>query len=224
MGMAVSRSTRPARGDATASKPVPLRRMGKVAEGADGDASRGQLSAGALCLDFVSTFDSSDDDEVELLPSPERLGDWLDSFGLPVPAGGVTVDDLDAARGLRGAVDRLARALISAQEVRPSDVRSINVVAQRHTPVFLLRPTGRQRTVVEEIDVAGSLSVIARDAIHLFADSDLDRLRECARPSCATLFYDRSPSGKRRWCAMKGCGEIVASASYRQRRAAKATS
>lgn len=75
--------------------------------------------------------------------------------------------------------------------------------------------------MVEQVDVYGSLSVIARDAIHLFAVLDPIRLREYAREACSTLFYDRSPSGRRRWCAMKGCGEIVASATYHRRRAAK---
>jgi predicted RNA-binding Zn ribbon-like protein len=86
--------------------------------------------------------------------------------------------------------------------------------------VFLLRPSARQRVVVEQVDASGPLSVVARNAIHLFAEAEPGRLRECAREVCATLFYDRSPAGRRRWCAMKGCGEIVASASYRRRRAA----
>jgi predicted RNA-binding Zn ribbon-like protein len=185
---------------------------------------RSQPSAGGLCLDFLATSDLSDGHEIELLSTPERLGAWLARYGLPVPVGGLTVEDLAAAYRLRAAVDGVARSLIAGGEVSAPDVRAINTFAQRHTPVFLLRPTGRQRSVVEEIDAASSLSVVARDAIHVFADSNLDRLRECARPACSTLFYDRSPSGKRRWCAMKGCGEIVASATYRQRQAAKVTS
>jgi predicted RNA-binding Zn ribbon-like protein len=198
-----------------------LRRMGRAVEEAESASAKAQPSAGALCLDFLATLDASDGDGWDALTSPGALGGWLESFGLPVPAGGLTVEDLDAARTLRDAVERLARSLVADRDVLPSDVRAVNVFAQRHTPVFLLRPSGRQRTVVEEIDVAGSLSVIARDAIHVFADSDLSRLRQCARSGCETLFYDRSPSGRRRWCAMKGCGEIVASAAYRKRLAAK---
>jgi predicted RNA-binding Zn ribbon-like protein len=77
--------------------------------------------------------------------------------------------------------------------------------------------------VVEEVDASGSMSVVARDAIHLFTAADPSRLHECARDGCAMLFYDRSPSGRRRWCAMKGCGAMVASASYRRRRRAAHT-
>ncbi|MCW2523111.1 MAG: hypothetical protein JWO63_1446 [Frankiales bacterium] len=214
-------TSRSMKADATsAAKPATLRRMAKT-ERADGGAARTSAGAGSLCLDFLATVDTSVGEAHESLATPARLGEWLDSYGLPVPAGGLTQEDLDAAKSLRAAIDRLARMLIGGQPVLPADVRAVNVFAQRHTPVFLLRPSGRQRTVVEEIDVAGSLSVIARDAIHVFADSDFDRLRECARPECQTLFYDRSPTGQRRWCAMKGCGEIVASASYRKRLAAR---
>jgi len=172
-------------------------------------------------LDFLTTAGSPDGVVDDLLARPGGLSAWLDSLGLPVPVGGITDEDLHSARRLRTAIDGVARALVGARPVDAPDVRTINVFAQRPTPVFLLRPTGRERAVVEEIDVSGSLAVIARDAVHVFADSDPGRLRECARPGCTTLFYDRSPGGRRRWCAMRGCGEIVASAAYRQRRAAK---
>jgi predicted RNA-binding Zn ribbon-like protein len=206
--------------------PVARRRMGAAA-GAGRTATgavKGPASVGAICLDFLATVDSSDGHDVDLMSGPGELQDWLVSHGLPVPAGGVTEEDLTAARVLRDAVDGVARALLAGGEAAVQHVRTINTCAQHRTPVFLLRPGGRRRTVVEEIDVASSLSVLARDSIHVFADSDLSRLRECARPGCARLFVDRSPSGRRRWCAMKGCGEIVASATYRRRRAARGPS
>ena len=202
----------------SSSKPdaVNLRRMGPDA--AD------KLSAGALCLDFAATLQRCDGRTTDALDHPERLGEWLAGSGLPIPAGGLTGEDLDAAHRLRSSIDGVARALIAGADVSATHVRAINTFAQHHTPVFLLRPNARQRIAVEQVDIAGSLSVVARDAMYVFAVSDPSRLRECARETCQTLFYDRSPTGRRRWCAMKGCGEIVASASYRQRRAAKAES
>lgn len=179
-----------------------------------------ELSAGSLCLDFVGTLDREGDTVVDRLPTPRALAEWFAVPGLPVPAGGLTDADLTDAHTLRAAIDAVARALVHRATPKPDDVRCINAFAQRPTPVYLLRPSARQRVVVEQVDASGSLSVLARDAIHLFAEADPSRLRECAREVCATLFYDRSPAGQRRWCAMKGCGEIVASASYRRRRAA----
>jgi predicted RNA-binding Zn ribbon-like protein len=184
-------------------------------------AAKPEPSAGALCLDLVATSHESGNGGTDTLGDPNRLGAWLQAAGLPVPANGLIDADVEAAHGLRAAVEAVARALVSADDVPPVDIRCINTFARHPTPVYLLRPSGRDRLVVEEVEIHGALSVIARDAIYVFADSDPGRLRECARTGCARLFYDRSPSGRRRWCAMKGCGEIVASATYRQRRAAK---
>jgi predicted RNA-binding Zn ribbon-like protein len=92
------------------------------------------------------------------------------------------------------------------------------------TPVFLLLAGGRTRTVMEEVDLDAVLSVLARDAAYLVGATDTSRLRECFRDGCSALFYDRSPAGGRRWRLMKGCGEVVASASYRRRRTAAVAS
>ncbi len=77
------------------------------------------------------------------------------------------------------------------------------------------------RAAVAEPDTAAALSVIARDAINLLAGPALGRIRACDSDGCATLFYDRSPSGRRRWCSMRRCGEKVAAANYRRRVAAR---
>jgi predicted RNA-binding Zn ribbon-like protein len=213
------------RGGATGDAP-PRRLRGMSASEPVGSRSKQlaaepEAGAGALCLDLVATNHESGNHGSDLLGDPKQLDSWLRGAGLPVPAGGLTDADVATARELRAAVEAVARALVAVADVPPADIRRINTFARHPTPVFLLRPSGRDRIVVEEVEIHGSLSVVARDAIYVFADSDPARLRECARPGCARLYYDRSPSGRRRWCAMKGCGEIVASATYRQRRAAK---
>jgi predicted RNA-binding Zn ribbon-like protein len=189
-----------------------------------GGRRRGQSSTdfefgtGSLCLDFAATLDGQGDDALDLLATPDRLGQWLRSPGLPVPVGGLIERDLLAAKALRASVIGAARATIAHEDVSVVDVRCINSFARLPTPVFLLQTGGRDRTMIEETDAAAALSVIARDAVHMVTGTDSSRLRECARPGCSTLFFDRSPSGRRRWCSMKGCGEMVASASYRRRR------
>jgi predicted RNA-binding Zn ribbon-like protein len=187
--------------------------------GGQASADEFPFGSGSMCLDFVATAGGRAGQAADLLLSPDRLGDWLREPGLPVPAGGLTDDDLGAARELRAAVASLARAVISGSPGSAADVRCINSFARQPTPVFLLRPGGREGILVAEADLTPALSVIARDAIYMLTGPDTSRLRECARDGCATLFFDRSPSGRRRWCSMKGCGEIVASASYRRRRA-----
>jgi predicted RNA-binding Zn ribbon-like protein len=167
-------------------------------------------------LDFLATARLRRGEITDSLQTSDDLKQWLRGPDLPLPAGGITPDDLSTARELRTAIDNVARALKSHGPA-PQDVRRINVAAQHPTPVFLLKANGREQSSVAQPDLASTLSVIARDAIALFTRGDLGRLHECARPGCQTLFFDRSPTGQRRWCSMKGCGEVVASASYRRR-------
>jgi predicted RNA-binding Zn ribbon-like protein len=182
------------------------------------DGTGFQFGTGSLALDLVATLRQHGSNTVDLLDGPERLGEWLRGPGLPIPAGGLTDEDVTTASTLRGAIDAIARALVAGRPPDPSYVRHINAFAKNATPVFLLRTDGCSQVAVEEPDTTATMSVVARDAIRVFAGADAQRLRECAREGCSTLFFDRSPSGRRRWCSMKGCGEIVASASYRLRR------
>ncbi|MDT3441039.1 MULTISPECIES: ABATE domain-containing protein [unclassified Pseudofrankia] len=178
------------------------------------------LGAGSLCLDFVATMLDADGGPVDLITEPGGLATWFTLADLPQPAGGFTSADLSAARELRAAADALARVALRGEAPSPDDIRCINAAARHPTPVFLLRPSGREKTAVEEYEPSSSLAVIARDLINLLAGPELDRLRECA--GCGSLFFDRSPSGRRKWCSMRRCGERVASARYRRRRAAAA--
>jgi predicted RNA-binding Zn ribbon-like protein len=186
-------------------------------------SSEFQYGAGSLCLDFAGTLDGRGDGEIDLLSSPDRLEEWLRGPELPLPVGGLTDEDLVAAHALRDAIEKVARARIAGEDAASVDVRCINSFATSPTPIFLLQSGARSRVAVGEPGIDATLSVIARDAVHLLTGSDAHRLRQCARVGCSTLFFDRSPSGRRRWCSMKGCGEMVASASYRKRRTAEAT-
>jgi predicted RNA-binding Zn ribbon-like protein len=167
----------------------------------------------------VATLDRLEAAE-DRLDGSDQLEEWLAGAGLPSPVGGVTDADVASVRELRDAIGAVARAIASGGVASAEATRVVNSYARRPTPVFLLRPGARQRVVLEEVDLSASLSVVARDAVHMFSGANVSRLRECARTGCSTLFLDRSPSGLRRWCSMKGCGEIVASATYRRRRSA----
>lgn len=179
------------------------------------------VSAGSLCLDYLAAFEHWTDPLDGRSGQPQELDAWLSDAGLPSPTSGVTGADVADAQALRSALDAIARAVVTGVTPSAEDIRCLNSFAEHPTPVFLLRASGRQRVAMEQTDGSSSLAVVARDAVHLFGELDPSRIRACAREGCDTLFYDRSPSGRRRWCAMKGCGEIVASASYRRRRAAQ---
>ncbi|MDT7658136.1 MAG: hypothetical protein QOF38_2851, partial [Pseudonocardiales bacterium] len=44
------------------------------------------------------------------------------------------------------------------------------------------------------------------------------RIKECAHPDCSLVFLDETQSGRRRWCSMDRCGNLVKIKGYRERR------
>ncbi|MBN8735546.1 MAG: CGNR zinc finger domain-containing protein [Xanthomonadales bacterium] len=51
--------------------------------------------------------------------------------------------------------------------------------------------------------------VITVQAVRLFGDVDVDRLRVCAGDNCGWVFLDTSRGGRRRWCDMATCGNVA---------------
>jgi predicted RNA-binding Zn ribbon-like protein len=189
--------------------------------GSSGSAGLPDLAAGSgrLCLDLVATVHDWPARQVELIQDLDALAHWFDLVELPTPVGGLTEQDLADTRALRAAVNDIARALLARHAPEVPVVRRVNGFAKAATPVFLMGASARDRVAVAEVDARAALAVIARDAVHLFTGPDLDRMRACE--GCGSMFYDRSPSGRRRWCSMRRCGERVASASYRARRSGR---
>lgn len=68
------------------------------------------------------------------------------------------------------------------------------------------------------VTATDSLSSIARDAIDLLSGDLRSRIRECENPKCGLMFVDASRPGKRRWCLMKRCGNMIKTSRYRQQR------
>lgn len=177
-----------------------------------------RVDTGSLCLDLVATrTPNSPDgpDGPDLLATTDGTAAWLGTLNLPTPAAGLTSRDVDRIQVLRAAVDRLVRARLAGAGPDPEDLGHLNVCAAAPTPTFFLRGDAWTRIEVPQPDLAGVLSVLARDAVHLLTTGEPSRLRSCE--GCGLAFYDRSPSGARRWCSMKRCGERSASANYRRR-------
>jgi predicted RNA-binding Zn ribbon-like protein len=62
------------------------------------------------------------------------------------------------------------------------------------------------------------LKRIALDALDLFGDPSISRLRRCDNTtSCGWLFIDTSKNQRRRWCAMETCGTADKMQRYRKR-------
>jgi predicted RNA-binding Zn ribbon-like protein len=65
-------------------------------------------------------------------------------------------------------------------------------------------------------------ATIAGSLAHFLADGAAGRLRVCANDGCREVFVDRSPTGRRRWCDMRTCGNQAKVARHRARAKAEA--
>jgi predicted RNA-binding Zn ribbon-like protein len=181
---------------------------------------RFRLVGGRLCLDLVATLGRRHSDPVERIPGNDTLIDWLAAVRLVPPGVAVPVraGHLDAIRELREVIYRLVRATMAGAEFDPADVTRLNQAAARPdlAPQLLSDRTGRL-SWGEHDPVGAVLATLARDAVALLTGPRTARIKECEHPDCSLLFFDDSQPGRRRWCSMERCGNLVKIAGYRTR-------
>ena len=172
---------------------------------------------GRLCLDFAHTGDLGYGSRFERLTSPGELQRWLSVSSLALPKVSIKPGDLRRAKALRGAVWRIANAVLERRLPDTGDVRLLNAI-------------GCGPGLVRKLDEAlkssrwhrptlnAALATIAHDAIVLFGDpKQLARMRRCENSKCKVVFYDDSRPGLRRWCAPNRCGDRIRAKTYRDR-------
>lgn len=176
---------------------------------------------GALCLEFLTTGGPGVLARYEVLHQPADLAEWLPLSRLRLDPATIRVsaDQLRTAHRLRDALWRLGRDSARTGRRRPDDLAEINRIARPAPLVPQATPDGEQAWLTPA-DGDQVLSTIARDAIRLFTGDLAGRVRECGSPDCYLLFVDTSRPGRRRWCAMEGCGNRHKAGSLRARRAA----
>jgi predicted RNA-binding Zn ribbon-like protein len=153
---------------------------------------------GRLSIDLLNTVRDRVTGGRETLHTPDDLAQWLREADLD--AGDVDEDALEAARRLRTAIDALAFAAPSAD-----DVAVVNAMAAQAPRAPLLAVDGdRVVAVPPDPSAAGALGRVALDAIDLLTGEEL--LRVCAADDCGVRFADRSPARNRQWCSMRRCG------------------
>lgn len=200
--------------------------------------TRFRQGAGRISLDFIRTLRHRGlPDATEELPDTEALVAWVRQCG-PVGAPTAPIAPTDptdpaqraartgvdpaAARALREAVAALiaaGRGSGGLASCDPEARRRVNQFAAQSVPRPFLDAGGRLAWLADE-PVSATLAVIARDALDLVTSPALERLRECANPTCQALFVDNSRPGSRRWCSMDSCGNQAKKAGLRSRRAA----
>lgn len=185
---------------------------------------RGFRFLGRLCIDLAVTGGEGRYARFETLHEPADLDRWFAASPLAVAPAPPGSPDLAAAKRLRRAIWNAAEAIVEGLPVAAADVAEINAAAA--APPLVRRLAGASgssascdlRWVWDAPQATAALSDIARDAIALLADpAQRARLRRCASPDCALIFYDGSRPGRRRWCSTERCGDRMRARAYRAR-------
>ena len=172
---------------------------------------------GRHCLDLTWTLAHRLWAPAEHLTSDDDVAVWLAEAGITTRIEAAPAGVLAEARELREAIYRSAGRRIERKRLDRTDVVVINQWAQQPPPHPVLTATGSVTWAADD-PVRTGLGVVAVDAARLFSDPP-DRLRVCRRDGCASLLFDASPAGRRRWCSAERCGNAVNTATYRRKSA-----
>lgn len=176
-----------------------------------------RFRSGRLCLDFIATVGDRDQMAFDRWRGEADFGRWCMAAGLLPQAAAVTSAELDNARHLREALYRLVRAALAQATPDPADLALLNRMARNAPLIPQLTALGGPSRWDSDMSYEAVLATVARDAVDLLSSDMLKRVRKCADDHCSVLFVDMSRPGKRRWCAMNGCGNKVKKAAYRKR-------
>jgi predicted RNA-binding Zn ribbon-like protein len=180
--------------------------------------SQFRFDSGSLSLNFVATMRHRGSPPRELLSTPEALTRWLQLVGLITSPVLLSSKDYEEALLLREAIHETVRSLILNKRPLRDDIDLINRIAKFSIAVPQLHSTAESIKWETAHPVKAGLAVIARDAITLIGDTGRGRLKMCDSGSCRMLFVDKSPSNRRRWCAMSICGNRQKVTMHRQRK------
>ncbi len=177
-------------------------------------------------LDFINTAEIEHGAPVDHLDTTPAALDWLQEH---VGIDRARVPATDAARARivrsRAAFRELWDAAVEGRSPVESAVREINRVLRDRTRLEIraeVDPRGSavyrldRRSVGNPIDCA--LADLAEPlALALGAPDSIARARVCASETCRWVFYDNSPTHRRRWCDMASCGNRAKAARHRAR-------
>lgn len=184
-----------------------------------------------LWLDFVNTDGATHSDDT--VGNFDGLVAWLEmAIALDVERAqmmrrraiqqpsGATAALIDARR-VRAALRSLAERGSVTSQARLEALAEINRVLGRSagTRRLELRADGTfARSFVPVGDAfAGLMIPIVESAADALILGELPRVRRCADPRCARVFYDSTKNAARRWCDMATCGNRAKAARHRAR-------
>ncbi|MBW3612376.1 MAG: CGNR zinc finger domain-containing protein [Chloroflexi bacterium] len=173
-----------------------------------------------LFLDFANTVELSGGVAQDHVADGSSLRGWLRARGLVsarTPASAVAAE-LSGFQDLRALVREMAARQAGGRSPTARQVQRLNRVLREGVHHHELRYDARGgRFTVGQVggELPQARAAIAGALAHYLADHDVDRLRVCANDGCRWLFVDASPTGRRRWCDMRVCGNRAKVARHR---------
>ncbi len=185
-----------------------------------------------LFISFGNTLEFSHGRPEEHLPDALALLAWLrerkliSGRGLAAEAGRLRRDGeeanrrLERFRHLRELVHAIAAETNERGHPTHDQVRLLNHILRHglHYHQLEMDPESTRYAFAQVGDrLDQARATIASSLAQFLADDAPSRLRVCANEGCRYLFIDRSPTGRRRWCDMRTCGNQAKVARHRAR-------
>lgn len=185
-----------------------------------------------LFISFGNTLEYDHGEPVDSVPDVAALLAWLrkrrllSGRGLAAEEARLRRDQEESSRRverfrhLREVLHAIAGEVGASGHPTTAQLRDLNQILRQGLHYHQLErdPDGTRYTfsqVGDRLDQARA--IIASSLAQFLADDTGSRLRVCANPGCRFLFIDRSPTGRRRWCDMRTCGNQAKVARHRAR-------
>jgi predicted RNA-binding Zn ribbon-like protein len=172
-------------------------------------------------LDLLNTRELESGQLVDHLHEPRDAATWFVDHDLAHPTGarGWTGDDLELVRGVRDALREVVDSVVQGRRPDSAAVETVNEALEARRPARLELDAsglhvGHRHTTSPAADALGC---VASSIVAEIATGRPDRFRICANDTCRWAFYDASPTGRRRWCDMRTCGNRAKAARHRER-------
>jgi len=182
-------------------------------------------------LDFIDTLELEHGEPFDHFVQPAEMVSWLHDRGLlhdasldpdvahlmkPGPAANRA---LDRVRRVRAALRELVDATVEQRPPTASAVEMVNQAMRAHQRLVLV--AGEDGVSLDHRHEGDSLddalARIAERVAREISGDRADRLRICDNDTCRWVFFDSSPTGRRRWCDMATCGNRAKAARHRAR-------
>lgn len=185
-----------------------------------------------LFVTFANTLEYERGKPVDAVPDVASLLDWLrerrllSGRGHAAEASRLRRDAEEAARRverfhhLRAVLHDIAEQVDATGHPTSAQLRDLNHILRHglHYHQIERDPDGTRYTFAQVGDrLDQARATIASSLAQFLADDAPSRLRVCANPGCRYLFIDHSPTGRRRWCDMRTCGNQAKVARHRAR-------